>query len=261
MRYRGTTALITGASSGLGEQFAADLAARGADLVLVERRADRLEALAQRLRAEHGTAVLPLAADLAAAGAAAALRSALAEHGTTVSTLVNCAGVAATGAFASSDEAVVPSQVAVDVAALVEVTHALLPDLLARGDGALVNVASMTAFAPVPGMAVYAASKAFVLSFTEALAVELRASAVTVLALSPGPVRTEFYAVSGTSESGARFETPAQVVATALAALDARRTPRSVISGRHNRIAHALGRLLPRGVLIDVMGRSVRPAH
>ena len=261
MHYRGTTALITGASSGLGEQFAADLAARGADLVLVARRGDRLDALAQRLREERGVAVLPLATDLSAPGAGTALRSTLTEHGTTVSTLVNSAGLAATGAFAASDPAAVRSQVAVDVAALVELTHAFLPDLLARGDGALVNVASMTAYSPVPGMAVYAASKAFVLSFTEALAVELRASPLKVLTLSPGPVRTEFYAVSGTSEGGTRFETPAQVVATALTALDARRTPRTVISGRHNRRAHALSRLLPRDVVTDVMGRSVQTAH
>ena len=261
MRYQGTTALVTGASSGLGEQFAIDLARRGTDLVLVARRLDRLEALAQRLRDDHGVSVVPLSMDLTQPGAAAAVRQALDERGTTISTLINNAGFGATGSFAEATGKSIGDLLAVNVTALAELTHTFLPDLVARGDGALVNLASVAAYQPIPNMSLYAASKAFVLSFTEALAHELRDSGVRVLALSPGSTRTEFYATSNTSERGARFETPPQVVATALRALDARRTPPSVISGRYNRAVVRAGRLpMPRRLALDLAARTVHPA-
>lgn len=260
MDHRGTTALITGASSGLGEQFAADLAARGADLVLVARRADRLEALAERLRAAHGVEAVPLAVDLARPGAAADLVAGLAEREIAVTTLVNCAGFAVTAPFTETTPRAAADQVAVNVASLVDLTHALLPALTASGRGALVNVASLVGHQPAPGMAVYGATKAFVLSFTEALAVELRGSGVRVLCLSPGSTSTEFYAVSGTSTDGARFQTPEEVVATALHALDRRRTPASVVSGRGNRLVAATSRVLPRRVVLSLAAGSVRRA-
>lgn len=257
MDHHGTTALITGASSGLGEQFAADLAARGADLVLVARRADRLEALAARLRAAHGVRVVPLAADLARADATAGLVAALAERGLAVTTLVNCAGFGSTAPFLEASPGSATDQVALNVTTLVALTRALLPGMVASGRGALVNVASLAGHQPAPGMAVYGATKAFVLSFTEALAVELRGTGVRVLCLSPGSTRTEFYAVSGTSDEGARFQTPEQVVATALRALDRRRTPASVVSGHANRLLAATSRVLPRRLVLDLAARSV----
>ncbi|MBL7254292.1 SDR family NAD(P)-dependent oxidoreductase [Paractinoplanes lichenicola] len=126
----------------------------------------------------------------------------------------------------------------------------------------MVNVASFVGYQPGPGMAVYAATKAYVLNFTEALAHELRDRPVKVLTLSPASTRTEFYTVSGTSERNARFETPRQVVATALRALDATRTPARVVSGRTNRLALALLRRLPRPVMLSVMaGANQRAGH
>lgn len=260
MDHRGTTALITGASSGLGARFAGDLAARGADLLLVARRADRLDDLATRLRADHSVRVTPLTIDLAQSGAGATLAAALDERGITVDSLINCAGVGATGAFAKASADAVADQIAVNVRALVDVTHTLLPDLIASGRGGLVNVASLSGYQPAPNMAVYGATKAFVLSFTEALSVELATTGVRVLCLSPGPTRTEFYAVSGTSESGARFQTTEQVVATALNALDRRHTPPSVVAGRANQLIASASRVLPRRVVLALSARAVQPA-
>lgn len=260
MNYRETTVVITGASSGLGEQFAVELAKRGADLVLVARRVDRLEASAARLHAEHGVRVTPLSVDLAHGGAAVAIRAALDERHIAVTTLINCAGVGATGSFVRAGAVSVADQIAVNVSALVEITHALLPDIVAAGRGAVINVASLSGYQPAPNMAVYGATKAFVLSFTEALSVEMAATDVRILCLSPGPTRTEFYAVSGTSESGTRFQTPEQVVATALRALDRQRTPASVVSGRTNRLIAGASHLLPRRLVLALSARAVQPA-
>ncbi|AGZ40983.1 SDR family NAD(P)-dependent oxidoreductase [Actinoplanes friuliensis] len=260
MRYAQTTALITGASSGIGQEFARRLAERGADLVLVARRGTKLEALAQELRRRHAITVTVVPADLSQPGAATTVRAALDAAGITLSTLINSAGLGATGPFATSDVDTVHDQLAVNVAALTELTRELLPDLLSRGDGALINLASFVGYQPGPGQTVYAASKAYVLSFTEALAHEHRDSAVRIMALSPGSTRTEFYASSGTSEKGARFETPDQVVATALRALDAGRTPARVVSGGANRLILRVFRWLPRRVVLNVLANSVHPA-
>ncbi|UQU62832.1 SDR family oxidoreductase [Couchioplanes caeruleus] len=260
MRYRGTTILITGASSGIGAEFARRLGERGADLVLVARRVERLEALAAELRRDRpGIQVTCLAADLARPRPGAALLAALAGRGITVGALVNCAGLGITGPFLETSPEALHQQVDVNVSALTDLTGTFLPGIVAHGSGALVNVASLTAYQPVPGMAVYAATKAFVLRFTEALAYELRGTGVRVLALSPGPTRSEFYTVSGTDESGVTFETPADVVATALRALDSSRAP-SVVSGRMNKVIAAAAGLLPRRLVVRAAADSVRPA-
>ena len=260
MQYAGTNVLVTGASSGLGAQFAQAFAERGADIVLVARRSALIDDLARRLRDRHGVAVEALAHDLGEAQPGVRLHEALGQRGITVSTLVNCAGIGATGPFAGTPADVVDAQVAVNVAAVVDLSRAFLPDLLARGDGALVNVASLTGHAPAPGMAVYGATKAFVLSFTEALAHELRHEPLRVLALSPGPTRTGFYAASGTSEAAARFQGPEEVVAEALRALEGRRPRTSVVSGRSNRFSAGLMRHLPRPLLMRAVTRALRPA-
>lgn len=259
MEYRGTTVLITGASAGLGEQFAADFAARGADLVLVARRAERLEALADRLSREYGVTVTPLAADLAEPEPASALRDSLAERGITISTLINNAGFAGSGPFAEATRSEVNGQIAVNVAALTDLTYTFLPDLLDSANGALVNVASTAGGQPIPGMAVYAATKAFVLSLTEALAYELRDSPVRVMTLVPGATRTEFWATAAMKEQGTSFQTPEQVVGAALQALDAPNTPSRVISGRVNKLTFTVGELLPlpRRVKLTVAARAL----
>ncbi len=171
----GTTVLITGASAGLGVEFAHRFAARGANLVLVARRADRLEALATELRGAHGIIVTVLPADLAAPGVGASLHQELTNRGITVDSLINNAGFGTHGAFVDEDLERVTSEIQLNIATLVELTHTFLPDLL-TGRGALVNIASTASFQPTPGMAVYGASKAFVLNFTEALWPKLAAA-------------------------------------------------------------------------------------
>ena len=253
MQYASTTALVTGASSGLGEEFARRFAARGADLVLVARRQDALERLATDIRHSSGRQVHVVAADLSAPGAGDALVATLAERGLPVHTLVNNAGLGKTAPFAESSADDVHDQIGLNIGAVVDLTHGLLPQLLASGRGALLNVASLTAYSPTPNMAVYAASKAFVLRFTEALAYELRDTGLKVLALAPGPTRTGFYAASGTAENGVRFQQPSQVVTTAFKALDRARTPVSVVSGSQNQLSSRVLGLLPRRTVLRLM--------
>lgn len=146
----------------------------------------------------------------------------LADAGLPVDTVVNCAGVGVTRAFAEATEEEIRRQLRVDIEAIVDISHALLPQLTASSRGALINVASLTAYMPVPGMAMYAASKSFVVRFTEALAHQVGPGGLTVMAVSPGLTATEFYTASGTTESGVRFRRPDQVVTTALDALQRR---------------------------------------
>ena len=252
----GTTALITGASSGIGAAFADSLAARGADLVLVARRADRLAELAAELGERHGITATPIAMDLARADAASDLLAELGRRGIAVDTLVNNAGFGMRGDFLEADPERIGAMIQLNVATLVALTHGLLPRLVESGRGALVNIASVVAYQPTPHMAVYGASKAFVLSFTEAIAYETRATGLRVLALSPGATATEFFEIAEAEDMArGRVQSPAQVVATALRALDRRRTPPSVVSGATNAVASTLAGVLPRGLVLDASGR------
>lgn len=222
--FRSQTTVITGASSGIGSALARGLAAAGSDLVLVARRRDRLESLAAELRDAYDTQVTVIAADLATPRPGLALRSELRRRGVTITSLVNNAGFGTDGAFANEDPDRLADEIALNVAAVVDVTHALLDDLRAANHGVLLNVTSDAAYQPIPGMAVYSASKAFVLSFTEALWGELRGSGIRVLAFAPGLTRTEFFDTLGTEQYPGNFQTPEQVAAAALRAL-ARRSP------------------------------------
>lgn len=259
MTYTGTTALITGASSGLGAEFAERFAANGANLVLVARRAERLEELAGKLRTKHGVTVTVLPMDLGKPGVGRELFKELDGRGITVDTLINNAGFGTHSPFVEEDPDVIASEISLNVATLVDLTHAFLPGLISSGKGALVNVASTAAFQPIPGMAVYGATKAFVLSFTEAVAHETKASGLNVLALCPGATRTEFFDVLG-SQSGAvgKMQTSAQVVGTALKALERKGTPGSVVSGLFNRVAAGVAQRLPRAVTVAVAARAVQ---
>lgn len=254
--HAGTTAIVTGASSGLGTEFARALAARGANLVLIARRADRLAELADELASTHGVTVHPLPLDLAAPGAVDAVASFMRERGLTVDSLVNNAGFGMHGHLVEADAPRTDEQVRLNIGALVALTRAFLPEMTASGRGILVNVASTAAFQPVPFMAVYGATKAFVLNFTEAVAFETKESGLRVTALCPGPTRTEFFQVVGTEEARVRdYQTPDQVVATAMRALDARRTPPSVVSGGRNAATAVLARIMPRSIVIPMTGR------
>ena len=261
--YPAQTVLITGASSGIGAAFARELAARGADLILVARRLDRLEALAGELEAAHGITATPLSFDLTSPTAGVDLHAAVTSRGLRATSVINNAGFGTFGRFLGEDVARLTQEIAVDVSTPVLISHAFLGDLIEAGDGFLINVASMAAYSPIPRMAVYGAAKSFVLSFTEALWAELRGTGVRTFVLSPGATSTEFNDVVGTEDatSGARKRSPEQVVATALAHLERRNPGPSVIDGASNRVAPVLGRLVSRRTMVTMTDRLTNPAR
>jgi short-subunit dehydrogenase len=182
--------LVTGASSGIGEALARCFARDGHRLVLVARQAEKLEALAGTLRTEHGTRSVVLPTDLAEPGAVAALGRTLRKRRITVDVLVNNAGILAQGRFDGIAAAEHRQLIDLNIGALTELIAELVPPMVRRGRGRVLNVASVAAFQPIPGLACYAASKAYVLSLTEALSEELRGSGVSVTALCPGITAT-----------------------------------------------------------------------
>jgi short-subunit dehydrogenase len=188
-----STVLVTGASSGIGEALAHCFARDGHRLVLVARRASRLRALAESLRNEHGTHVDVVPTDLARRGAAAALAALLRRRRRAIDVLVNNAGVLGLGAFVGSSAAQHLRLIDLNVSGLTDMLAAFVPAMVRRGHGRVLNVASIAAFVPVPGLAVYAASKAYVLSLTESLAEELRDTGVTVTVLCPGITATAMF--------------------------------------------------------------------
>jgi short-subunit dehydrogenase len=196
-RYRGETVLITGASSGIGRELARQFAGDGADLVLVARSEDRLRELAGELSAESGVTVEVVPADLARPGSPDLIVQTLAQRHIDVDVLVNNAGFGAHGPVAGIGVQRQLEMIEVNVAALTRLTALLLPAMLERRHGAILNVASTAAFQPGPHQAVYCATKAYVLSFTEALAEEVRGSGVRVTCLAPGATDTGFAAQAG----------------------------------------------------------------
>lgn len=247
MDLQNRTALVTGASSGIGAAMATALAARGSNLVLVARRADRLTELADRLQATYGVQAHVISRDLVKDGAATEIHEEVSRQGITIDALVNNAGFATRAKFVDEEAARVSDEIALNVTALVELTHAFLPGMLERGFGAVINVASTAAFQPLPLMAVYGASKAFDLSFTEALWGELEGTGVKAITLCPGATDTEFFDVGPGSDSsiGAR-QSPDDVVAVCLKALDRPSSPPTVISGFRNAALAKAPRFLSR---------------
>lgn len=245
VEYSGQTTIVTGASSGIGAAFARELARRGSDVVLVARRLDRLAELASELEADHAVRAVPVSVDLSEPRAGRALAADLAARGISVTGLVNNAGFATDGPFHHEDPDRLVDEINVDVANLVDITRAFIRPLRDAGRGILVNVASLVAYAPSPGMAVYGASKAFVLSFTEAMWFESRGTGLRVLALAPGLTTTEFFDSLGSGSYQGRYQTPEQVVRTAMNALDRGRRP-STVSGRANKITAFLPRFFTR---------------
>lgn len=251
MDFRHRTALITGASGGIGEEFAHQLAGLGADLVLVARRADKLEELrATLLASTPGIAIDIIAADLSVPGSGERLAGEVQASGRHIDVLINNAGVGSHGDFVDLDPAALAAQIQLNCATLVDLTARFLPPMVKARNGLVINVASTAAFQPTPTMAVYGASKAFVLSFTEALWQETKSSGVRVLALCPGATETEFFARTGKQFMTRGRQTPAQVVDTALAAVD--RSGPTVISGLANTVLAAASRLLPSRLLAPV---------
>ena len=256
---RDERALVTGASSGIGAAFSHALHARRAKLVLVARRAVRLSELSSQLGGEPGVAVLPL--DLSLPDSVPRLMAFLHERGITVDLLVNNAGVGWTGPFVDQSEESVQQIIDLNVRALVSLTRALLPGMIERRRGSIINVVSTSAFQPVPFLNIYAASKAFVLSFTEGLATELEGTGVRVQALCPGLTESEFHQTSGTDKvpfTKTRMMPAAAVAEQSLAALD-RGRPLRVITGWHNRALAGVQRFVPQAVVRGVSARLFRP--
>lgn len=243
--------LITGASAGLGAEFARQCAKRGEPLALAARRRDRMEALASEL----GGDIHIFEADLSKEGAAASLIAELEAEGLSVGTLVNNAGFGLGGKFADRPLDRLSEMIDLNVRALTELCHLVLPAMRARGTGAILNVASTAAFQPGPNMAVYYATKAYVLSFTEALHHELKGSGIRVSTLCPGPTHSEFSDVADShSPTLERMKMPAApVVAAGLHGLD--RNKAVVIPGLKNKIGAQMSRLLPRSTMRTIIGR------
>lgn len=257
--YRGGWALITGASAGIGESFARQLAARGMNLVIAARREERLRALAAELTRAHGVAVVTAESDLARPGEAGRLWE-MATEGREIQLLVNNAGFGARGAF---DELALERQVEmvqVNCVAVLELAHHALRGMRDRGSGGIINVSSIAAFQPVANLATYAASKAFVLSLSEALWSEARDHGVRVVALCPGRTPTEFQSIAGTGSADSAFgvRSADQVAAAGLHALESARSYE--VPGLENYLATWLLRLLPRSAVTRAAKRLVRRA-
>jgi short-subunit dehydrogenase len=257
-----STALITGASSGIGEAIARELASRGHGVTLVARREDRLRGLAGELHERDGVRTEAIGVDLGDAGARDALSSRLEELGLDVEILVNNAGFGGAENFVDSERGRLVGMVRLNCEALLDLQARYLPDMVKRGRGAVINVASTASFQPLPRTATYAATKAFVLSLSEAVHEELRDSGVTLTALCPGPVRTEFMEQApGLEESEEKVPDVFWMSAAGVAkdAVDgAERGKRVVVPGLMNRAGALAGQHAPRMLALRVAGRAWR---
>jgi short-subunit dehydrogenase len=248
-----TTIVVTGASSGIGTELARQLAELGHGLILAARRGDRLDELAAELRTAHEIDVRVVVTDLGTVDGRSELLAAITASGRDVVGLCNNAGFGSYGRLRDLDPAREAEMVELNVAALHELTLAVLPRLLERGAGAILNVASVAAFQPVPNMATYAATKAFVQTFSEAVHAELAGTGVSCTTLCPGPVPTEFGETSGADDAlgalpGAVTLPPEEVAAAAVRGMV--RGRRSVVPGMATKALAAGGRFVPRTVLL-----------
>ncbi|HEX6023599.1 MAG TPA: SDR family oxidoreductase [Solirubrobacter sp.] len=241
------TALVTGTSSGIGVALAGELASRGRDLTLVARREDRLRATAEELSAKHGVNVDWIAADLADASDRDRLVAEVANRGRVVDVLVNNAGMGTIGLFHELPVEREIGQVRLNVEAVVALCGAFIPGMVERGRGKVLNVASVSGFMPVPQQATYAASKAFVLTFTESLTLDLDGTGVTATALCPGPVKTEFEGIIDGLPKHLYVE-PERVAREAIDGLE--NGDRTVIPGGGNKMNAVFGRHAPRSVFM-----------
>ncbi len=243
-------ALVTGASAGLGAEFARQLSKRGHALVLAARRKDRLEGLSRELGNARAVAI-----DLSKKDAATKLLADVEANGETVELLVNNAGFGLIGRFAELDAKRQRQMIDLNVGTLTDLCRAVAPEMIKRKSGAIINVASTAAFQPGPNMAVYFATKAFVLSLTEALHEELKPHGIKVSCLCPGPTRTEFGEVAGFGGNGmfdkVAMDSP-EVVTRALDGLEHNKAV--VVPGLVNKIGAVSGRFAPRGVVRKIAG-------
>jgi short-subunit dehydrogenase len=255
------TCLVTGASSGIGSEIAGVLAGRGLGVTLVARSEAKLQSLADQLRSKHGVRAEVIVADLTDETSRRGIVSELEARSLAVNVLVNNAGLSTMGPVHRSDPAKELAMVRTDVEAVVHLCSLLLPGMVERRSGVVLNVASTAAFQPLPGQAGYGASKAFVLSYSHALRGELRSTGVTVTVLCPGPVETGFSEAAGISDEEAAAVLPrimwlpaAKVAQAAVSGMDANKAV--VIPGVANRISSAAAWLAPRGVIVPLLARN-----
>lgn len=256
-----STVLITGASSGIGADLARVFAREGHDLVLVARSRDRLDALAGELGTAHAAAVQVISADLSVPGAARALHERVAREGSVVDVLVNNAGFGMRGAFVDLDPVRQLEMIQVNLVALTELTRLFLPEMVRRGAGRVLNVASTAAFQPGPLMAVYCATKAYVLSFSEALANELKGSGVTVTCVAPGATDTRFGESAGVTST--RLFRAGMMSSRAVAEAAYAATSKGValaVPGCRNRLLSASVRFVPVATAARVARRLLEDA-
>lgn len=255
-----TTAVVTGASSGIGEEIARELAGRGHGVTLVARRADKLETLAKELT-NKGVRVEVLPADLSQPTERADLLGRLTERGLAPAILVNNAGLSTLGPVYKADPAAEMNLIEVDVVAVVDLCTRFLPGMVDRHKGAVINVASTAAFQPLPGQAAYGGAKAFVLSYTRALTGELKGTGVTATAVCPGPVDTGFGEAAGFKKEDAEKALPAimwePASAVAKSAVNgADKGLPVVIPGQANRVGAMFAHLAPKRMLVPLLARS-----
>jgi short-subunit dehydrogenase len=259
-----STALITGASSGIGEAFAKVLGERKTDLVLVARSQARLEALARDLRDRYALRVEVIVCDLSEPDAASRVFNTVQTLGLTIDTLINNAGFGAYGPFIENSRAQQLDMIRVNVLALSDLTYQFLPLMQQRGFGEILNVSSIAGFQPMPYLAVYGATKAFILSFSSALWGENLDTGVKVLAVCPGPTKTRFFEVAGynpfknAQEASKESVSPEWVARESLKAL-ARGDSHLVTGGLSNHLITATSRFLPRGMLVRAIEKQFRP--
>ncbi|ERN41668.1 short-chain dehydrogenase [Rubidibacter lacunae KORDI 51-2] len=258
-----SVALITGASSGIGMAFARALAQRQTDLVLLARRKERLQSLAMELRDRYSIRVEFLVQDLTAPDAVDCVERGIATLDLPIDLLVNNAGFGDYSPFEQGDRAKLLQMIQLNVMALTDLTYRFLPSMLARHSGGIINVGSTASYVPLPYMAVYSATKSFVLSFSEALWAETHDRGVKVLALCPGPTATDFFKIAGMPTDGdmvkpLSFATPEQVVEEALRAYDRGRAA-IVAGGIGNQMLCAAPRFVPNEFLLKGVAGLFRP--
>lgn len=256
------TALITGASSGIGTEFAYQLAQRDYNLVLVARRKELLDNIAKDIQNTLSISIYCFSADLSAPAGLQDLYQQVEQHELEIDLLINNAGFGTMGAFDEQDSALEQQEIALNVSAVVDLSHQFIPGMLKRKGGNIINVASVAAYQPVPYMAVYAATKAFVLSFSEALWAEYQEQGINVTALCPGPVDTGFFDATGNKnlqKAKAKISMMQcdEVVNAALQAMDKQES--QVIPGAKNRIAPFATRILSRSTVAKLAAKAMHP--
>ncbi|MDT0124759.1 SDR family oxidoreductase [Paenibacillus sp. RRE4] len=251
-------ALITGASSGIGEVFALEMASKGNHVVLVARTESKLEQLAERIKRTYQVRAEVVVSDLSELDAPQKVYEECQKRGIQIDILINNAGFATHGYFEQLPGSRQQDEITLNVLALTNMTHLFLPNMLEKENGTVINVASTAAFQPDPFMAVYGATKAFVLSFTEALYEENRKRGVQFLALCPGSTETPFFDVVGADEASVgKRDTPEHVVAVAVRALEKGKP--YAVPGARNYWTAQFSRLMPRKSMLRIVGSMLRP--